>query len=75
MVQCNIDKRGQFVRLVAASLMLVVSLCIGLFWALDLISGWWLVAALLGAGISAFTFFEASKRWCALRAMGLRTPI
>ncbi len=38
--------------------------------------GWWwwlIVAGLLLLG--GFTVFEAKSGWCALRAMGIKTPI
>ncbi|MEX0742106.1 MAG: hypothetical protein WD079_04855 [Phycisphaeraceae bacterium] len=72
---CNIDSRGRAVRLVSGILTVLVA--IGL--AIALLAGyltspaWWALA--LGALIGgAFQIYEGWAGWCALRAMGIRTP-
>ena len=71
---CNIDARGKAVRLRVAVVLLVAGLA-ALAWAL--MSGgsrqWTAAVALLIAG--GFTLFEARAGWCALRAMGVKTPL
>ena len=74
-MQCNIDARGQRVRLLigianlAAAVLLAALVLIGVL-ASPL---WWIGVAALAAG-GAFTCFEARSGWCAVRAMGIRTP-
>jgi hypothetical protein len=71
---CNIDARGKAVRLRIALVLLVLGLA-ALGWALG--SGgspqWTAAVVLLTAG--GFTLFEARAGWCALRAMGVKTPL
>jgi hypothetical protein len=71
---CNIDARGKAHRLRAALVLLVLGL-VALGWALA--SGgsaqWTAAVVLLTAG--GFTLFEARAGWCALRAMGIKTPL
>jgi hypothetical protein len=49
---------------------------LALVWLIGWLSGWWVglvIGALLGGG--GFAIFEARKRWCAVRALGFRTPL
>lgn len=74
-MQCNIDKRGQNVRMAMGVILIVVAV---ILFVLTYFQGWspWLYPAaafaLLGGG---FAIFEARRKWCALRAMGVRTPV
>lgn len=70
-MQCNIDNRGRRVRLAAG----VVAIAAAAFVLILAPGGWfaWVVAVGLVLG-GAFSIFEARKGWCAMRAMGLRTP-
>jgi hypothetical protein len=73
-MQCNIDESGARVRRVYGIMTLFVSIIlIGLaLWS----HIWWLwliAAATTGTGL--FCLFEAQKKWCALRAMGIKTSI
>jgi hypothetical protein len=73
-MKCNIDAQGARLRLVYGIMaLLTAAMLTGLaVWA----QVWWLwlvVAAAAGAGV--FALFEARKRWCVLRAMGLKTPL
>jgi len=74
-MQCNIDKRGRLVRLWIGIFSILCG--IGLI-AATVIAAWatwfYLLAALMIAA-GGFALFEASKKWCAVRAMGFRTPI
>jgi len=74
-MQCNIDARGKFNRLVMGLLILGAA---GLYAALILIGlvpgGWgWLAVAMVGVA-GAFGVFEARAGWCLMRAMGFKTP-
>ena len=66
--QCNIDRRGRLFR--------------GILGLLFLGAGLWLVIGtdhdFWGSGAiaaGAFALFEAIRGWCAIRAMGIGTPI
>jgi predicted lysophospholipase L1 biosynthesis ABC-type transport system permease subunit len=73
-LKCNIDERGARARRVWGVMNLLVAALLGL---LALWSGtWWLwiiVAACAAAGL--FAMYEAQKKWCVMRAMGVKTRI
>ncbi len=70
---CNIDRRGKRLRAAAGAVTLL--LAIGyIVWRWPMSGGEWLLAVLLLV-ISLFQLFEAWKGWCAIRAMGFRTPM
>ncbi|MCC5830534.1 MAG: hypothetical protein JJU36_13895 [Phycisphaeraceae bacterium] len=80
MPTCNIDSRGRRVRLLGGLFCGVVG--IGVLVAALLGTGrdggvgtwaWWVGGGFLAG--AAFTIYEARAGWCALRAMGIRTPI
>ncbi len=72
---CNIDARGKVVRLIYGVLLLVVAVALLLAWALPRGSAWaWIVTALFALG-GARELFEARAGWCAVRAMGIKTPV
>ncbi|MEM8781939.1 MAG: hypothetical protein AAGE65_03695 [Planctomycetota bacterium] len=75
-MQCNIDSKGKalrltlgFAQLAAASALTVLSI------AGVLPGGWWwaLVGGVAAGG--AFCVYEGWSGWCAVRAMGFKTPI
>jgi hypothetical protein len=74
-MQCNIDEKGRAVRrnggiICGASGIIMIGLGLwGLYPTALLIAG----VSLIVAG--GFQLFEASKGWCALRAMGIKTPV
>jgi apolipoprotein N-acyltransferase len=74
-MQCNIDRRGQRIRYMIGIIVLFAGIVLV---AATLLAAWprWLsiIAALMMLG-GAFGIFEARKKWCAVRAMGFRTPI
>ncbi len=75
-MQCNIDSRGKALRLVLGSAQLVVAAVLtGLILWDGLASPmwWWLVGGAAAGG--AFCIYEGWHGWCAVRAMGFRTPI
>ena len=73
-MECNIDDRGASFRRVWGIMNVAAGLMAA---ALAWWSGiWWLwpIAALaVAAGL--FALYEARKKWCALRAMGIKTRI
>ena len=74
-LQCNIDSRGKTARLIYGVVLLAAGVVMLLLWALPRgsVLSWVLtVLAILGG---AFAVFEARAGWCAVRAMGFRTPI
>jgi hypothetical protein len=73
-MECNIDNHGAKIRRVYGIMSLLMG---GMLGALAVWSGtWWLwiVVGLAAAG-GIFCLFEAQKKWCALRAMGMKTPV
>jgi hypothetical protein len=75
-MQCNIDARGKRVRFISGVAATLAGLVLLLLAALGVgPSGWmWALAALLLIS-GAFQIFEARAGWCAVRAMGFRTPV
>jgi MFS-type transporter involved in bile tolerance (Atg22 family) len=70
----NIDAKGKRVRLIHGIIALLAGLLLVLLWAVPTGGTWaWLIAlALVAAG--GFSIFEARAGWCAVRALGFRTP-
>jgi hypothetical protein len=74
-MQCNIDKRGQFLRtsMGAVTALVGVGLLAARFTAgLETVPLWAGLAAVAGG---AFMIFEGVNGWCVVRAMGFKTPI
>jgi hypothetical protein len=71
---CNIDSRGKRARLINGIVLLTVGIVLGA-WGWRGGSAWlWIVAGVLGFS-GAFSIFEARAGWCAIRAMGFKTPV
>jgi hypothetical protein len=72
---CNIDARGRVARLIWGIILLLGSALLAILWAWP--SGWWLAwaASFLIAASGFFAVYEAKAGWCALRAMGFKTPM
>jgi hypothetical protein len=73
-MECNIDARGARFRLVWGILNLlaaVLAAAAALWWHL-----WWpwIITGLTAAG-GLFAIFESRKKWCAMRALGIKTPL
>ncbi len=75
-MQCNIDSRGKAARLIWGIVCVLVGVVLIVLGALQVLAGWWLwaLAAVFVLG-GAFAIFEARKGWCAVRAMGIKTPM
>jgi len=73
-MQCNIDERGARFRRTWGMMNLFVA---GIMGALAFWSGiWWLwIICAVGAIAGGFAIFEARKKWCVIRAMGMKTPM
>lgn len=74
-MRCNIDQGGRRVRRTIGYLCITIGALLLLAWAIPG-GGWvaWVVTTLLLAA-GAFAIFEARRGWCAVRAMGFRTPV
>jgi hypothetical protein len=74
-MQCNIDAKGKFVRLVWGLIMLALAGGLAALIALGVLTGgwlWWTGVAVLGL-MGAFGIYEARAGWCVARAMGVKT--
>jgi len=75
-MQCNIDARGKAVRLISGFITLAVAAALLIAAALGAVDGPWLWIAGAAAGAGAlFQIYEGWSGWCAVRAMGVKTPI
>jgi len=73
-MHCNIDQRGARYRLAwglmnlaAAVLLAALALWLRLWWL-------WIIAAVCLAG-GILAIYESRKKWCIMRAMGIKTPL
>lgn len=74
-MQCNIDARGKSVRLITGVVMVVLGLAAAALPAFGVVGPWgWVIVGVLIA-VGGFGIFEARAGWCAVRAMGLKTPV
>ena len=73
-MQCNIDQRGATFRRIWGAMNLIVAAVVA---ALALWSGiWWLwIIVALCTAAGSFALYEAHKKWCVLRAMGIQTRV
>jgi len=72
-MQCNIDSRGRRWRAISGAICLVAAVVLTA-WAWPPDRATWITAGILAA-VGTFQLFEARRGWCALRAMGWRTPL
>ena len=72
---CNIDARGKAQRLRIGIGAVLLGAVLLFAWAIPAGTGvaWFVSVSALLTG--AFAIFEARAGWCALRAMGFRTPV
>lgn len=77
-VVCNIDQRGRRVRRAIGIVLIVAAIALA-GWEVSGIAGgigWWVyILAVMSLTGGMFALYEARKGWCAVRAMGIRTPI
>jgi hypothetical protein len=75
-MQCNIDQRGRRVRMIWGVMLLVIAAGLVAATALGWIAfGWGVGLSIAAAAFGGFAIFESRRSWCALRAMGFRTPM
>lgn len=75
-MQCNIDAKGKALRLIYGLMMLAAAAGVAVLMLAGVLNlgawGWGIVIAL--ALLGCFGVFEARAGWCAVRAMGFKTP-
>jgi hypothetical protein len=74
-LQCNIDSKGKAVRLIYGIVMILVAIVLAAVWARSSggVFSWIVVLIVFASG--AFSIFEGWSGWCALRALGFKTPL
>ena len=72
---CNIDAKGKLVRLIYGLIFVIAGIVLLFAWALPAggALAWIVTIALITGG--AFAIFEARAGWCAVRALGFKTPV
>jgi len=73
-LRCNIDQKGAAARRVWGIMSLGAAVILGgLAWWSGI---WWLwVIAGAGAGMGLLALYEAKRKWCVMRAMGIKTKM
>jgi hypothetical protein len=74
-MQCNIDAKGKAVRLVAGALIEGIGILLVVLWFIDILPAWAAVVGAVAALSGIFMVFEGISGWCAVRALGFKTPI
>lgn len=75
-MQCNIDQRGRRVRMAWGVWMLVLAAVAAALGVAQIVGLWWAGGlAIVFMALGAFGIYEARKGWCAVRAMGIKTPV
>lgn len=74
-MQCNIDARGKAFRLLGGFITVTIAGLLAVLALTGVLPGawWWFVVAGTAAG-GSFMIFEGWSGWCAVRAMGFKTP-
>ena len=73
-MQCNIDRRGRTIRMFTGAVVEMVGFGLLAMWYLGVAP--WLIWPAAGCILGGnFAIFEGALGWCAIRAMGFRTPI
>ena len=72
---CNIDAKGKRLRLIGGITTLIAGVVLLITWTTHAAGAFpWIVSIVLILG-GAFMIFEARAGWCAIRAMGFKTPV
>ena len=74
-MQCNIDAKGKAVRLVAGAVIEGIGFLLVVLWFIEILPAWAAVVGAVAALSGIFMVFEGISGWCAVRAMGFKTPI
>ena len=72
---CNIDQRGRKARMVGGVIVDLCGFTLILTSVLSANSSAMLVVGISLSIIGSFMIFEGARGWCALRAMGIKTPM
>lgn len=74
-MQCNIDAKGKAVRLITGAAVGSVALIVAALWFQGILPEWtgFAAAGVLLGGL--FMMYEGLSGWCAVRAMGFKTPL
>ena len=74
-MHCNIDRSGRTRRVWIGSATLLAAAALAVLVLVGLLEhpAWWIAVAATAAG-GGFCLFEGAVGWCAVRAMGFRTP-
>ncbi|HVM59295.1 MAG TPA: hypothetical protein VMV72_00375 [Verrucomicrobiae bacterium] len=71
---CNIDPRGRKARLISGAVVNLCGLALIITGVLDK-STMLLVVGIFLDLVGSFMVFEGARGWCALRALGVKTPM
>ena len=74
-ITCNIDQRGRKVRILAGAFVESLGILLGVLWFLEWTPAWTIWPALATWLSGMFVIVEGALGWCAVRAMGFKTPI
>lgn len=74
MVTCNIDQSGRKIRLVIGAVIESTGLMLGVLWYLGMVPPETIWAAAVLWAVGMFVVIEGAIGWCALRALGVKTP-
>ena len=73
-ITCNIDTRGKNARFVLGAFVESIGLLLGVLWFLSRTPEWTIYLAAASWIMGMFILFEALVGWCAVRALGVKTP-
>ncbi|MBL9147898.1 MAG: hypothetical protein JNM94_04320 [Phycisphaerae bacterium] len=74
-MQCNIDARGKAVRLVAGSVVEAIGFLLAALWFTNVLPAWAGIVGGIAVVSGLFMIFEGLAGWCAIRALGFKTPV
>ncbi|MEM1210054.1 MAG: hypothetical protein AAGI54_12380 [Planctomycetota bacterium] len=73
---CNIDSKGKAVRLLIGGLTVIAAVLLTVLAFAGVLPTFpWVIVAVAAALGGAFAVYEGWAGWCAVRAMGFKTPI
>ncbi len=74
-LKCNIDQRGKTARMVLGAFVESIGILLGVLWFLSWTPDWTIYPAAVVWLCGIFLLFEAIMGWCAVRALGIETPL